>query len=157
MTIELCHVSMEKFKLSKICEDDYSSRNEERNSFLPNWTMNRNISNISTSILNAFRYRSGNELDTYIYVGDHGRYASGGYVYEFRGSIASLQSNLSQLHSLNWIDAQTRAVLIQLSLYNPNINTFISVTILAEFLSTGQIIPSARIEPINLESNFFLS
>ena len=54
-----------------------------------------------------------------------------------------------------WIDDRTRAVMIQISLYNPNIQMFSSVTLLVEFLSTGSLIPTARFEPMDLQSEFF--
>jgi len=82
-------------------------------------------------------------------VGNHATYGSGGYVYQFRGRVSNLESNLSQLHQLGWIDDKTRAVIIQCTLYNPNVQMFTSVTLLVEFLSTGGIIPTARFEPIH--------
>jgi hypothetical protein len=47
------------------------------------------------------------------------------------------------IHQLNWIDNQTRAVIVQLSLNNPNVGLFISVTFLIEFFSTGGIYATA--------------
>ena len=114
------------------------------------------MSNYSSSISNAFRYRSSKELDTYVYIGDHATYGSGGYVYEFRGRLSSLQSNLSQLHQLGWIDEKTRAVIIQCTLYNPNAQLYTSVTLLVEFLSTGGLIPTARFEPLSFHGQNFL-
>ncbi len=40
------------------------------------------------------------------------------------------------IHQLNWIDNQTRVVIFQLSLYNPNVGLFISVTFLIGFNQT---------------------
>lgn len=141
---------------SQWCQDDYSRSNEDRTSYFPGWIdENSNetfLVNRSSSIEKAFRYRTSEELDTYIYVGEHGKYSSGGYVYEFRGSLNHLRGNLSTLHRLSWIDDRTRAILIQISLYNPNIQMFVSVTLLMEFLSTGSLIPTARFEPIDLQS-----
>ncbi|CAF3897839.1 unnamed protein product [Rotaria sordida] len=76
------------------------------------------------------------------FINDKSNRLIGGYVYEFR-------SNLSKLHQLGWIDSQTRAIFIQLSLYNPNVQLFTSVTFLMEFLSTGEIYPQSRFEPMN--------
>jgi len=59
-------------------------------------------------------------------------------------------SNVSMLRQLSWLDKQTRAVIIQMSLYNPNVNLFVFVTILAEFLPTGGVFPSASVEPLSL-------
>jgi polycystin 1L2 len=95
-------------------------------------------------------YNNSNELDTYTYVGEHATYGTGGYIYEFRGKMSDMMSNVSMLQKLSWLDKQTRAVIIQLSLYNPNVNLFIFVTILAEFLPTGGVFPSARVEPLSL-------
>ncbi|CAF1261744.1 unnamed protein product [Adineta steineri] len=130
------------------CQDDYSLLNEETRSFQPGWI------NETTQIYPSFTYQSSKELDTYVYVGDHGIYDGSGYVYEFRGSLSDLQSNLSQLHQLRWIDSQTRAVIIQISLYNPNVQLFTSVILLTEFLSTGGIIPQSQIEPFSFRLVF---
>jgi hypothetical protein len=99
--------------------------------------------------MKSFKYQSAKELDSYIYVGDHETYNGGGYVYEFRGSLIDLQSNVTQLHQLGWIDEKTRAIFIQISLYNPNVQLFTSATFLTEFLSTGGIYPQFRFEPMN--------
>ncbi len=62
--------------------------------------------------------------------------------------------NISMLKELSWIDMQTRAVIIQMSLYNPNVNLFIFVTIVAEFSPSGGVSPSARVEPLALLENY---
>ncbi len=51
---------------------------------------------------------------------------------------------------------KTRAIIIQLSLYNPNIQLFTSVTLLSEFLSTGGIYSQSRFEPMNFYAKFIL-
>ncbi len=148
---ERCHLQNE---IGSICEYDYSSLNEEKDSYQPGW-INETTQRYSLSINQSFEYQSSEELDTYTIVGDHGSYGGDGYVYEFRGRLSSLQSNLSQLHQLGWIDTQTRVVIIQLTLYNPNVQLFTSLTFLAEFLSTGGVYPTAHFEPINFYGNFF--
>ncbi|CAF3366379.1 unnamed protein product [Rotaria sp. Silwood1] len=145
--------------ISSSCEAGYSTFNEDQRSFNPGWTSVYNstigyIGNYSLSIRKAFMYNKSQSLDTYAYVGEHATYSGGGYVYEFRGKMHDMISNISLLQQLSWIDMQTRAVIIQMSLYNPNVNLFIFVTIIAEFLPTGGIYPSARVEPISLLNNF---
>ena len=132
------------------CESDYNLFNEDTQSFQPGWVHQTSV-NYSSVIRNAFIYKSSKQLDSYVYMGDHATYGSGGYVYEFRGRRGDLQNNISQLHELGWIDGKTRAVIIQCSLYNPNAQIFTAVTLVAEFLSTGGIIPSARIEPFTFQ------
>jgi polycystin 1L2 len=53
---------------------------------------------------------------------------------------------------MQWIDRQTRAVLIEFSAYNPNINLVMVSTILVEFLPAGSILTLAKFDPLNLFS-----
>ncbi|CAF4192320.1 unnamed protein product, partial [Adineta steineri] len=102
------------------CQYEYSLSNEDKHSYQPGW-LNETKETYSSSVSQSFQYKSSKDLDTYTYVGDYGVYEGGGYVYEFRGRLVDLQSNLSTLHQLGWIDDKTRAVIIQLTLYNPNV------------------------------------
>ncbi len=120
-------------KMNFTCEYDYTWSNEIT-------TIKSN-----STIQQAFQHHSNDQLDTYVSVGDHGSYSDDGYVYEFRSRLSEIQSNLSELHELRWIDTQTRAIIIQL---------FTSVTLLIEFLSTGGIYPQSHSEPINFYSKF---
>jgi hypothetical protein len=109
----------------------------------------RTTDHYSALIHQAFQYRDGDALDTQVYIGEHATYDDGGcYVYEFRGSLVHLQQNLSALRQLHWIDNHTRAVTIQLTVYNPNVQLFTSIILLAEFLITGGVFASARFEPL---------
>jgi hypothetical protein len=146
-----CHVHNE---VISECEYDYSLSNEENQSYQPGW-VNETAVTYSSSISEAFQYQSSKELDTYVVVGDYGSYGGDGYVYEFLGRLSDLHSNLSQLHQLGWIDTQTRAVIIQFTLYNPNVQLFTSLTLLAEFLSTGGVHPTSSFEPMNFYGNLF--
>ena len=139
------------------CYDDYSPGNEEQRSFEPGWIINLTRQASTASVARAFQYRTSQQLDTYPFAGKHHTYPSGGYVFEFRGRLAQLQGNLSQLRQMNWIDGQTRAVLIQLTLYNPNVHLFTSVSLLAEFLSTGGVETLSKIQPMSLQSKTLVS
>ena len=144
----LCLVANENFT----CEYDYNFLNEEKRSFEPGWLSETKIKN-NSKIAQSFEYKSSDELDTYVYQGDHGSYSGNGYVYELRGRLSDIRNNLSTLHQLGWIDPWTRAIMIQFSLYNPNVDLFISNTLITEFLSTGGIYPQSRFEPVNLSGN----
>jgi len=150
-----CQVPKSVEELIPKCETDYSLLSEEQQSFEPGW-INQTTQTYSSSILQAFLYQSSDKLDTYIYVGDYATYNGDGYLYEFRGSLSNLRSNLSQLHQLEWIDEETRAVIIQISLYNPNVQMFTSVTFLVEFLSTGGVFPTSHFDPINFQGQSFI-
>ena len=142
--------------MNSTCQYDYRFSTEEKGSFQPGWIDNT-TQKYSSSIDRSFKYNSSDQLDTYVYIGDHQSYSGGGYVYEFRGRLSDIRNNLSQLHQLGWIDKQTRAIIIQLNLYNPNVQLFTSVSFLIEFLSTGAIYPQFRVEPMNFYGNFIYS
>ncbi len=66
---------------------------------------------------------------------------------------------MSFIHELSWIDEESRAIMIQLNLYNPNVKFFTSVTLLIEISVTGEVFSSAHIAPIQMyiELNNFSS
>ena len=65
-----------------------------------------------------------------------------------------MRNNLTILNSLSWIDDRSRAVMIQMNLYNPNVQFFTSVTFLIEILETGEAFSSTRVEPIQMYVEF---
>ena len=138
----------------RICTDDYGSSNEEYRSFAPGWASSTNLS-FTAATSNAFVHRSSNELDSHSFTGNHATYGGGGYLYEFRGRLNDIRENLTLLRRLSWIDQQTRAILIQFSLYNPNTAQFTAVTLSAEFLANGGVFGHGRFEPFAYYSKLF--
>lgn len=134
------------------CIGDYNWFSEEQRSYKPGWSNETNTT-YSSSIQNAFQFRSSNQLDTYLILGQQATYFGGGYVYEFRGRLAEIRSNLSLLHQLGWINNHSRAVIIQLTLYNPNVQLMTAVTLLLEISPSGGVSPSSRFEPITFSGN----
>jgi hypothetical protein len=63
---------------------------------------------------------------------------------------------LTLLQKNNWIDRQTRAVVVEFSVYNPNINLIAVAEILIEILPTGTIVRSSRFDPIFLFTDISL-
>ena len=159
--LDTCPIKSTVRRLISTCYDEYSTSIEEKGSFLPGWSTNETAQNYSSLINKAFIYQTSEQLDTYIYFGEHATYGSGGYVYEFRDSSSQLSNNLSQLsndlsqlHQLGWIDRQTRAVIIQMNLYNPTASIFTSGVIIVELLPSSRIFPSARFEPLHIDGNY---
>ena len=46
----------------------------------------------------------------------------------------------------DWLDLNTRAVFLELTVYNPNVNLFASSVLLVEFLNTGGTTTRAEIK-----------
>jgi polycystin 1L2 len=102
------------------------------------------------SIYNSFEYKTSSDLQGSSMTSKYDDYDGDGYVYELRGKFSYLQGNLSLLQQMNWIDRQTRAVFVEFSAYNPNINMIMVTQIIFEFLPSGTILSSARFDPLNL-------
>ena len=109
------------------------------------------------SMYEAFKFKDATTLQGSPMDGMFDSYDGAGYLFEMRGKLSFLQGNLSLLREMNWVDRQTRAVFVEFSVYNPNINLVMVSTILVEFLSSGSILTMAKFEPLNLfgESNGF--
>jgi polycystin 1L2 len=152
--LDTCRIKSIIEPLVPTCYGEYSGSNEESGSFFPGWTTNGTIQNYSSSIKQAFIYQTGEQLGAYTYVGNFATYGSGGYVYEFRDSLSQMRNDLSQLHQLGWIDRQTRAVLIQMNLYNPNIPLYTSVVLIIEILPSSGIYPSSQFQPFIFNSKY---
>lgn len=119
-------------KIIQIC----SSKNEDQTSYFLGWTNQTIDEQLSSSIMNSFRY-------------------SNGYIYDLRGSLNSLQTNLSLLHQFQWIDQRTKQIQIEMTLYNPDVQLFISIRFISQFPSTGQISSNLRIQSIQFYRSFF--
>jgi len=144
-----CKIKYSVDYLFSSCQNEYSFSAEDKRSFKPNWTNETTGETSNSSIERAFLYQQADQLDSYPIIGNHHTYSGGGYVYEFRGRLDDLKTNLSILQQSNWIDQRTRAVIIQLNLYNPNSQLFTLVTLLTEFLPSGGLETSYRFEPIS--------
>ena len=137
----------------EVCTGDLNSQSEETNNFGFGWSQFNSSYTPQTgyeSIYNAFQYQDAQTLQTSTLNGKYLSYEGGGYVYELRGKLSYLQGNLSLLKEMEWIDRQTRAIIVEFSVYNPNINIIMVSTILIEFLQSGSILTTARFDPLNL-------
>ena len=135
------------------CLSDLNRQNQDVSLYGFGWSQfNQNYSPPFgfQSIYNAFQYQDANKLQGSPITGQFNTYDGSGYVYELRGQLSYIQGNLSLLQEMQWIDRQTRAIFVEFSSYNPNVNLVMVSTILVEFLSSGTILTNARFDPINL-------
>ncbi len=140
------------------CTDDMSINNKDNSLYGFGWSQfNQSYTppNGHQSIYNAFQFKDASTLQGSPIQGKYATYDGSGYLFELRGKLDYIQGNLTILKEMQWIDRQTRAVFIEFSVYNPNINLVMVSTILVEFLSSGSILTTARFDPLNLfaESN----
>ena len=84
---------------------------------------------------------------------DHARLpcSEGGFVVDIKEySEAEARQVLRFLRATNWLDAQTRALFLEFSLYLPPSNILLSARLVLEVHETGTIWTDLSLEPINL-------
>ncbi|EDL76225.1 polycystic kidney disease 2-like 2 (predicted) [Rattus norvegicus] len=79
-----------------------------------------------------------------------GVYRDGGYMVTLSKSKSETKAKLADLRQNNWIGRGTRAVFIDFSLYNANVNLFCIIRLLAEFPATGGILTSWQFYSVKL-------
>lgn len=68
-------------------------------------------------------------------------YEPGGYMVLFPDNQMETLDLVNHLLEYRWLDRRTRAIFLEINLYNPNINVFSYVMFIAELLETGGIVP----------------
>ena len=122
-----CSLYGEFKKIFEMCTTNINSKSEETNNYGFGWSQYNQSYTPPTgyqSIYNAFQYKTAVTLQTTTQSGKYLTYGGGGFVYELRGKLEYLRGNLSLLREMNWIDGQTRGIVVEFSVYNPNINLF---------------------------------
>ncbi len=136
-------------KLFTDCYGLYDIWSQDEKNYLPGWIPLSNP-NISTPL--EYRYTRASARGGFPYSGQITFYSGGGYVHEMRGSEKKLLENAQRLRKEGWIDHQTRAVIVEFTVYNPGTHLFGVTVILFELPGSGGVLPSFRIEPANLLS-----
>ncbi|CAH1789327.1 unnamed protein product, partial [Owenia fusiformis] len=143
----LCSPATEAKDIMIECNKEYSYTDEENKDFFPGWftelTSNGTIG--PSPIDAAYTYRDATDLKAVPYTGAMGTYGGGGYVQELGRSIRNAITIVRKIKQHDWIDYYTRAVFLELTIYNPNVNLFAFVEYCVEFPATGSTLPAPRI------------
>ncbi|KAI8499392.1 hypothetical protein Bbelb_231560 [Branchiostoma belcheri] len=129
--------------MSQECNSGNSFSDEETRDFLPGWTpLSSSNSSDDVSKPSPWTYHlpgSGDELPAMGAIATHG---SGGYVAGVGRNKAAALAVIAGLKEAGWIDRYTRAVIVEFTVYNANVNFFSTISYMVEFLNTGGAVPS---------------
>ncbi|XP_066271638.1 polycystin-1-like protein 2 [Branchiostoma lanceolatum] len=133
------------------CNVDYTPRSEEKRSFESGWqpvsTINHTLNNGSL-VKSPWVYQNpSNALST---AAEMSSYDSGGYVAELGDSYEAALETIEGQEKSNWIDRYTRAILVEFTLFNANVNFFSTLTYVVEFPNTGGGVSSMSISTYRL-------
>ncbi|CAH1257155.1 PKD2L1 [Branchiostoma lanceolatum] len=111
-----------------LCAEDYTRGSAVKGHYHPGWTGVPNLTNTS----GPWIYRQTDSIWS-LY-----RYDSGGYVIDIDPRPPDHNHHLSELRNMSWIDRQTRAVFVDFTLYNANVDLFNVVSVLVETPAIGR-------------------
>ncbi|XP_063291145.1 polycystin-2-like protein 1 [Pelobates fuscus] len=95
-------------------------------------------------------YYTEDELGGSSHWGKLATYSGGGYYLDLELTKQDSQRDLQILKNNLWLDRGTRAVFVDFSVYNANINLFCVLRLVVEFPATGGAIPSWQIRTVKL-------
>nr|KAG5709464.1 hypothetical protein BaRGS_023146 [Batillaria attramentaria] len=142
----LCEMDPRVMDVVRECNVGYEIRHQEEGTFDIGWKP-QTANSTTNDTAEWYRYRYADELNGYPYWGQLAMYAGGGYLVKLEGSKEDLIELMNRLEREEWIDRYTRAVIVEFTTYNAQVNLFGIATIIAEFHSTGGIVQTYRFEP----------
>uniref|UniRef100_A0A8C7RHV6 Polycystic kidney disease 2-like 1 n=1 Tax=Oncorhynchus mykiss TaxID=8022 RepID=A0A8C7RHV6_ONCMY len=98
----------------------------------------------------AWQYHNEKEIKGSAHWGLLTTYSGGGYYQDLNRTKEESAEILMEMNNNLWLDHGTRAVFIDFSTYNANINLFCVIRLLVEFPATGGAIPSYQIRTVKL-------
>ncbi|PAA60628.1 hypothetical protein BOX15_Mlig030870g5 [Macrostomum lignano] len=99
----------------------------------------------------AWVYQNEAHLDgSGSYSGAVATYEGGGYRALLQPTWAASEQTLRNLFDSLWLDRSTRAVFIDFTMYNPNVNLFCVARLVAELPATGGVVPSWEFRSLKL-------
>uniref|UniRef100_A0A4W6BZI6 Polycystin-2 n=1 Tax=Lates calcarifer TaxID=8187 RepID=A0A4W6BZI6_LATCA len=119
------------------CYDMYTPANEDTAPFGP-----RNGT--------AWVYTTESEMNSSSFWGQVSKYGGGGYYQDLSRTREESAIQLQVLKDHLWLDRGTRAVFLDFSVYNGNINLFCIARLLVEFPATGGVVTSWQFQTVRL-------
>ncbi|XP_033990476.1 polycystic kidney disease protein 1-like 2 [Trematomus bernacchii] len=118
------------------CHAPYSWDLEDMGSYDPGW--NHLVKeNVSRGTFSPWTYQTQTQLRAHPFWGKMVLYRGGGFVAEIGPDSQNASRTLEYLFRNTWLDAYTRAIFVEFTVYNANVNLFCIVTLLLETTAVG--------------------
>ncbi|XP_078670104.1 polycystin-1-like protein 2 [Branchiostoma floridae x Branchiostoma belcheri] len=114
-----------------LCAEDYTRGGAARGHYRPGWAKLSNMTGLPNKS-SPWIYRQTDSIWSLSH------YDSGGYVADIDPRSPKHNEHLSELRNMSWIDRQTRAIFVDFTLYNANVDLFCVISILVETPATGR-------------------
>ena len=143
-------------RMFPVCYNGYRVENEDRSPYSkPAWKPTDNSSSHEELLRlcpKPWRYQSPGESDTVPKWGQFSFYPGGGFVADLGYENATGFGIIENLKSNDWLDRQTRAVIVEFSAFNPSVNVLGIATYFYEVGASGYTATFKRIDVLSLHS-----
>ena len=134
------------------CRNQYMDKKKEASDYCLNWAMQPCPVNEKSAYFTspAWLFVPAEEVWGFPTVADYSTYGGGGYFMQLDVNRDVCIKIFSELIENKWFDDQTRAVILEFSLYNANTNLFVYMKFVAEFPEVGGFVPYIDIQVFRL-------
>uniref|UniRef100_G3UPE1 Polycystic kidney disease protein 1-like 2 n=1 Tax=Meleagris gallopavo TaxID=9103 RepID=G3UPE1_MELGA len=145
---DTCPISPTLQHVIQECHAPYSLQTEDTSDYGEHW--NTSVSDISSDLSSAWHYQSETKLRGQPVWGKLAIYGGGGYVIHLGTDPQNASRILHYLFNNVWLDTFTRAVFVEFTVYNANVNLFCIVSLMFETNALGAFFTSAVLQSVRL-------
>ncbi|CAM2101117.1 unnamed protein product [Caretta caretta] len=130
------------------CHATYSPQAEDTSDYGEHW--NISAFDNSSALTSAWKYQSQSKLRGHPVWGKLAIYRGGGYVVHLGTDPKNATRILQYLFNNVWLDTFTRAVFVEFTVYNANVNLFCIISLMFETNALGAFFTHAELQSIRL-------
>ncbi|KAM9269057.1 polycystin-1-like protein 3 [Cariama cristata] len=145
---DTCSISPKLQHVIQECHAPYSLQTEDTSVYGEHW--NTSVSDNSSDLTSAWQYQSQSKLRGQPSWGKLAIYRGGGYVIHLGTDPKNASRILQYLFNNVWLDTFTRAVFVEFTVYNANVNLFCIVSLMFETNALGAFFTSAELQSVRL-------
>ena len=148
---------MERYNLTEECFPYYSMSCDDKTPvYLPKWKQPSYDDSpflIDKLCPKPWRYQSSDDMGNLPRSSPLATYGGGGYVADLGYDLQTAREVMEALSKNNWIDRRTRALIVEFSIFNTNMNILVIANYFFEFLPTGGVYSNIKIEMLDLHGS----
>uniref|UniRef100_A0A8C3NZX8 Polycystic kidney disease protein 1-like 2 n=1 Tax=Cyanoderma ruficeps TaxID=181631 RepID=A0A8C3NZX8_9PASS len=145
---DTCPVSPRLQHIVEECHAPYSLQTEDTSVYGEHW--NTSVFDNSSDWSSAWQYQSQSKLRGHPSWGKLAVYGGGGYVIHLGTDRTNASRILQYLFNNVWLDTFTRAVFVEFTVYNANVNLFCIISLMFESNALGAFFTSAELQSVRL-------
>ncbi|NXT10193.1 PK1L2 protein, partial [Prunella fulvescens] len=143
-----CPISPRLQHVAEECHAPYSLQTEDTSVYGEHW--NTSALDNSSDLSSAWQYQSQSKLRGHPSWGKLAIYSGGGYVIHLGTDPKNASRILQYLFNNVWLDTFTRAVFVEFTVYNANVNLFCIISLMFESNALGAFFTSAELQSVRL-------